>query len=153
MAPPASPPPFAAPTGPARTLGLAGLLPFLAGAGLLWWAAPGWRPLAGTALVAYGALIASFLGGIHWGLVMRGSSLRTAHLAWGVLPSLVGWAALLLAPATGLVLLAGLLACCYAVDRRLYPAAGAAAWLGLRLQLSAVAVLSCLAGAVALRAA
>lgn len=146
------PPPLPAPGAAARALGLAGLLPFLAGAGMLWWAEPGWHPLAGTALAAYAALIASFLGGIHWGLAMRGSPLRSSHLVWGVLPSLVGWAGLLLAPVAGLALLAALIAVCFAADRWLYPAAGAAAWLGLRFQLSAVALLSCLAGALALRA-
>ncbi|MDI1238735.1 MAG: DUF3429 domain-containing protein [Polaromonas sp.] len=145
-------PTLAAPDTVARALGLAGLLPFLAGAGMLWWGDPGWRPLAGTALVAYAALIASFLGGIHWGLAMRGSPLRSRHLVWGVLPSLAGWAGLLLAPDAGLALLAGLIAACLAVDCWLYPAAGAAAWLGLRLQLSAVALPCCLAGALALRA-
>ncbi|MEP6964528.1 MAG: DUF3429 domain-containing protein [Polaromonas sp.] len=132
----------------ARVLGFAGLLPFVAGAAALsalnW---PGLQLWAGTALVAYGALIASFLGGIHWGLAMQGTAPVTVRLGWGVFPSLVAWAAVLLPIDAGLSLLAGLLVLCYAIDRRLYASAGLSGWLGLRLQLSSVAVVSCLVGA------
>lgn len=136
----------------ARVLGLAGLLPFVAGAAaLVLLDAPGLRVWAGTALAAYGALIATFLGGIHWGLAMLGVQPARLRLGWGVLPSLLGWVALLLPAGPGLLLLAGLLAACYAVDRRLYASAGLSGWLGLRLQLTSVAALSCLLGAWALR--
>lgn len=144
--------PAAGPTFAARALGLAGLLPFIAGAAALdLLEAPGLLALAGTALVGYGALIASFLGGIHWGLEMRGVPPVTWRLGWGVAPSLLAWIAVLLPASAGLLLLAGLLVACYAVDRRLYARAGLAAWLGLRLQLTGVATLSCLAGAWAVR--
>jgi hypothetical protein len=136
-------PPFAA-----RALGLAGLLPFMGGAAALHLLkAPGLLALAGTALVAYGALIASFLGGIHWGLAMRGVQPVTWRLGWGVAPSLLAWIAVLFPTGPGLLLMAGLLVACYAVDRPLYARAGLSAWLGLRLQLTSVATLSCLAGA------
>ena len=136
------------PTPAARVLGLAGLLPFVAGAAALAVLdAPGLRVWAGTALAAYGALIATFLGGIHWGLAMLDVQPAGVRLGWGVLPSLLAWMALLLPVGPGLLLLSGLLAACYAVDRRLYASAGLSGWLGLRLQLSSVAVLSCLVGA------
>ena len=140
--------PAAVPSLAARTLALAGLLPFMAGAAALHLLhAPGLLALAGTALVAYGALIASFLGGIHWGLAMRGVQPVTWRLGWGVAPSLLAWIAVLLPNGPGLLALAGLLVACYAADRRLYARAGLSSWLGLRLQLTSVAALSCLAGA------
>jgi len=140
------------PSPAARALGLAGLLPFIAGAAALVVVdAPGLRVWAGTALTAYGALIATFLGGIHWGLAMLCVQPVTRRLGWGIAPSLLAWVALLLPASPGLLLLAGLLAACYAVDRSLYASAGLSGWLGLRLQLSSVAVLSCLLGAWAAR--
>jgi hypothetical protein len=66
-----------------------------------------------------------------------------------VFPSLVAWVALLLPLAHGLVTLAMLLGMCLAVDRRSYPAYGLAEWLPMRLHLTLAAVLSQLAGALA----
>jgi len=135
----------------ARRLGFGGLIPFVGLAATLWLAPPGTWPLAGPALVGYGATICSFLGAIHWGLVMRDAQpAPVASLSWGVLPSLVSWVALLLAPALGLVLIAALLWACYAVDRVRYARLQLQAWLPLRLQLTLVASVSCLAGAAAL---
>ena len=71
-------------------------------------------------------------------------------LVWGVVPSLLGWMAVLLGHAQGLVLMAALLWACFAVDRALYPRHQVQAWLPMRLQLTLVASLSCLAAAVAL---
>ena len=83
----------------AKPLGYGGLVPFAACA-LVMLALPdaGTRELAGRALLGYGAVILSFLGGVHWGLVLRGAAPQRAGglLAAGVVPSLVGWVALLL---------------------------------------------------------
>jgi hypothetical protein len=63
-------------------------------------------------LLAYGAVILSFLGGIHWGAAMTRSISRTDHgidagrLGISVVPSLVGWASLLVDVRYGLALLA-----------------------------------------------
>jgi hypothetical protein len=131
-----------------RRLGHAGLLPFLAGALLVWVLDdPTARAASARGLAAYGALIASFLGGVHWGSAMRQPAPPPVWLAWGVTPSLLAWPALVLPPGPGLVLLAAVLLLCWAVDRRLYPAQGLARWLTLRLQLSAVAAACCAAGA------
>jgi hypothetical protein len=46
-------------------------------------------------------------------------------------------------PSAGLVIHGIMLVACYAVDRRIYPAQGAAHWLVLRFRLSAVAALCC----------
>ena len=117
----------------------------------LWVAPPASWPFVGLALLAYGAVIASFLGAIHWGLAMREASAPPAlSWVWGVVPSLLGWVAVLLGQAQGLVLMATLLGACWAVDRALYPRHRVQAWLPMRLQLTLVASFSCLAGAAAL---
>jgi hypothetical protein len=141
-----------APPPAALHLGRAGLLPFVCGALASWFVQADWRAVTAAALSAYAALIVSFLGGIHWGLALRQATPGLALLGWGVMPALLAWPALLLPPAAGLVWLAALLIACYAVDRRVYPAHGAAAWLGLRRQLTVVACLSCLlaAGGIAM---
>ncbi len=62
-------------------------------------------------LLAYGAVILSFLGGIHWGAAMIQSISRTdpgidsVRLGISVIPSLVGWTSLLIDPRYGLALL------------------------------------------------
>jgi hypothetical protein len=133
-----------------RFLGYAGLLPFAGGALLLWLLQGEAFGYAAFALAAYAALIASFLGGIHWGLAMQAATVSTGTVLWGVLPSLVAWPAVLMPPRAGLVWLALLIAACYLVDRRAYPRLGVPApWLALRFRLSAVAALSCLIGAAA----
>jgi len=138
------------PSAAARHLGRAGLLPFVACAAVALWGPAAWQPAAAAALAAYAAVIVSFLGGIHWGLAMRHQpQAGTMLLAWGVVPSLLAWPALLLPSTPGLGLLGTVLLLCYAADRRLYPPQGMAAWLGLRAQLTAVASLSCWAAAAA----
>ncbi len=71
-------------------------------------------------------------------------------LLWGVVPGLLGWAALLLGQAPGLLLMAALLWACFAVDSVLYPRCRLRGWLPMRLRLTLVASISCLAGAAAL---
>ena len=129
-----------------RWLGYAGLLPFVAGAAAT--LAGGELGAAGAAaLAAYAAVIVSFLGGIHWGLGFVRD--EPARFAWGVVPSLVAWPALLLPGAAALALLAAMLVVCYAVDRRVYPRHGLQRWLTLRLHLSAVAAACCALAAIA----
>ncbi len=88
-------------------LGLGGLIPFAAGAlavalGFHWAAFP---------LAAYGAVILSFLGAVHWGLALAAPEAAPERLAWGVVPALWGWVALLLPLPVALpVLGAGILA-------------------------------------------
>ena len=134
----------------AAPLGYAGLLPFVALAVAAWLAPPAYRVPAAHALLAYGATIASFLGAIHWGLAMREPlTPQPGPFVWGVFPSLVAWAALLLPISQGLATLALLLGLCLAVDRRSYLAYGLGEWLTMRVQLTLVAVVCLLAGSVA----
>lgn len=131
----------------ARRLGYAGLVPFVAGAALVWLVHEDLRPGVALGLSGYAAVIVSFLGGIHWGLAMRHAEPPTVLLAWGIVPSLVAWLAVVMAADAGLVILGAMLLACYAVDRRLYPAQGVAHWLLLRFRLSSVAGLSCFVAA------
>jgi Protein of unknown function (DUF3429) len=157
-----------APNALAKRLGYAGLAPFILLPALLWitktdqLAALLWIGQAylhswlAMALTSYAALIATFLGGIHWGIAggmandIGAGSLRTQrnfHLIWGVTPSLIAWIGLIMPAHAGLPLIAALLMACYFVDRSSYAKAGWSAWLPMRLQLTIVATLSCLIGA------
>jgi Protein of unknown function (DUF3429) len=53
-----------------------------------------------SALIGYAAVTLAFAGGVHWGLELQApqpdASVRRARLAFGVVPMLVGWFALLL---------------------------------------------------------
>lgn len=134
-------------------LGLGGLVPFV---GLALLVVTGWAQRIGmsgdlvrAALLAYGAIIASFLGGIRWGLALReGGRAAALDLVLSVVPSLVAWACLALprpfdAGALGLLLLAW-----GAVDQDLPRRSLAPAWFGrLRVILSGVAGLAMLAAA------
>jgi Protein of unknown function (DUF3429) len=129
-----------------RALGYSGLLPFVGGALVVSVGPPAWHDTALRALIAYAALIVSFLGGIHWG-----SPTGAAHdgaRAWGVVPSLLAWPLLLLPSARwALIGLAASLALCWAVDRSRFPAMGLSALLPLRTLLTSVAILGCLVAA------
>lgn len=89
----------------ANLLGNFGLLPFFV------LAAAAWVPFdTGTtlriellidfALVGYAAVILSFLGAVHWGLVLANPQLDRVRawngLGWGVIPAILGWLAVLL---------------------------------------------------------
>ncbi|MBC7939016.1 MAG: DUF3429 domain-containing protein [Chitinophagaceae bacterium] len=137
----------AAPVPGAQWLAYGGLLPFVGCAGLVWLVRPEFQAYAALALSAYAAAIVSFLGGIHWGLAFCQRQPRPALFAWGVVPSLVAWLAMMMPPLAGLVLHGLMLVVCYAVDRRVYPMQGAQHWLTLRLRLTAVAAPSCFVGA------
>ena len=131
----------------ARRLSHAGLLPFVGGALLVHLVWPEAHPYAALALAAYAATIVAFLGGVHWGVAFTQPNPDPRLFAWGVVPSLVAWVAIVMPPSAGLVVLGAMLIACYAVDRRLYVAHGLQRWLVLRFRLSAVAALSCFHGA------
>lgn len=76
---------------------LSGLVPFLSGAVLAWVLPSGDRllVLSGQALIVYGALILSFLGGVRWGAEINaqgsGGTPRATILNMSVIGSLAGW--------------------------------------------------------------
>lgn len=126
-------------------IALAGALPFLDGAA---------RPFAAHALLAYGAVILSFLGGIHWGLALSSGGNADAGLAarltLSVAPSLAGWVALLVAGTAGLLILAVAIAAMLLVDLRATRRGEAPAWYPkLRIPLSCVVIAALLVGALA----
>lgn len=135
----------------AQWLGYGGLIPFLVLApaslldvhhGFTW----------SDALYAYGAVILSFVCALHWGFAMVLPGLddarRVRTMGWSVVPSLIAWPALLLAPTEAAVLLVTGFVLHYLQDRRLARHAALPAWyLPLRLQLTTVACLSLIAGA------
>ena len=96
----------------AAWLGVLGALPFVSIAGLSPFVESPHRELASFAIAAYGALILSFLGGVHWGLAIAGfGPAHTANnmfrrLAGSVVPSLIGWAALFFPKSVGAAILA-----------------------------------------------
>ena len=63
------------------------------------------------ALVGYGAVILSFLGGIHWGLAIAEFGSRLVDVPWrrllvSIIPSLIGWSALIMPTVIGLTMMA-----------------------------------------------
>ena len=133
-------------------LGYGGLLPLVALAGIGWWTPD--TPLWGTALLAYGAVILSFVGALHWGFAMALGELsdreRTHRFVWSVVPSLLAWPAVLLPMAGGAALLIVGFAAHLAQDLRLASRAALPAWyLPLRWRLTVTACVCLALGAVA----
>lgn len=81
----------------AVVLGVLGIIPFaLLGIGAVG-ASPDSSLMATRALVGYGGVILAFLGGVHWGFTLGeqdDSRAVRSRLGLGVVPSLVGWGAI-----------------------------------------------------------
>ena len=131
-------------------LGVAGLIPFLAGSfGALSLDTEGTR-ISLLGLASYGAVILSFLGAVHWGLGLaagtgQGRRVQRARFGLGVVPSLIGWAALLVTfvglVKTGLlILVAGFVATTIAEARAARAGLVPVAYMGLRWVLSLVVI-------------
>ncbi|MCB1942722.1 MAG: DUF3429 domain-containing protein [Candidatus Accumulibacter sp.] len=134
-------------------LGYGGLLPFLvlAPASLF---DPHHATIWSDALFAYGALILTFVGALHWGFAMTltdlSASQRTWCFVWSVVPTLIAWSALLFSPMPASVLLVTGFLAHYWQDRFLIAASHLPAWyLPLRFRLTSVACLCLTAGAFA----
>jgi hypothetical protein len=132
----------------AAWLTLAGIIPFAAATLGSFLSGP-LGSFAAFALLAYGAVILSFLGGIHWGLAIARPDPSFARLGLGVLPSLIGWTALLLGGRFGLLLLALAFLLVFLLDRQLTREGRAPPWFPkLRLPPTAAVVLCLLVAAV-----
>ena len=89
----------------AKILGYAGLIPFVI------FSIASWIPLplvddSVAILIAYAAVILTFIGAVHWGVVMSNSDdPHSMHLLASVAPSLVGWIALLIPVMPALIVL------------------------------------------------
>ena len=130
-----------------RRLGYAGLIPFVFLALCLWVAGEELHPYVALSMQAYGGVIVSFLGGIHWGVGFRNAITQPKapplHFSWGVMPSILAWIGVMMPAFAGLPLLGFVLIGCYLVDRKTWPDAGLAPWLPMRLHLTFVSSLSC----------
>jgi hypothetical protein len=131
-----------------KILGYAGLIPFVAGMlAIALLTDAGIRRQVELMLIGYGAVILSFLGAVHWGRLVAAPALgMVAPLAmWSVVPSLLGWASLLLPFSTAAPALALLFAAVYLVDRVLLGERDAPeGYMTMRLHLTVVVVLSLL---------
>jgi hypothetical protein len=112
----------------ASILGYSGTIPFISLAVILLLAnasftTPAASAIAASALHIYGAIILSFLGGLHWGRIACNPDIKPSDkwfLIYSVLPSLIGWSSYLLADIwqdTALMLIAGFIIS-YVVDIR-----------------------------------
>jgi len=141
---------LAVPSG-AAWLGGLGLLPFVAGALLV---ATTDSPWAIDGLRSYGAIILSFLGGIHWGLAIADDGASSGlgaiwpRLGASVIPALIAWVALLLDPTMGFLLLAIAFVLLLLGDLAATRRGFAPRWYPrLRVPLTSIAVLSLVLGA------
>jgi hypothetical protein len=138
----------------AFALGLGGLVPFW-GLGLLAITSPPHAAVAASFQQAYAVAILSFLGALHWGAALVGNmpSVRArVSLVWGVVPSLLAWAASTLPASRALPALAAAIALCLVVDWVMLSWHAWPRWYGLlRVLLTVGAVLGVGLTAVAIR--
>jgi hypothetical protein len=88
-----------------KFLGYAGLIPFLVFSLGHWMTLP-WVNDPSQILIAYAAVILSFMGAIHWGAAITNSDgQHSTHLIVSVLPALTAWSALLLPVSIAIVIL------------------------------------------------
>jgi hypothetical protein len=137
----------------ALALGLAGAVPFVACAIAV---AGDFRlPLIDNpvaALVAYAAVILSFLGGIRWGFALRmnDAALQSSALVLSVGPAIAAWLLLLPPAPMALVAMPVLFVMMGLADQRM-GAVGAPLWfMRLRLMLTVIVTLSLLCAIVGL---
>jgi hypothetical protein len=137
---------------PALVLGLAGLIPFLAGAVAVWLFEPAAARVAQDMQVAYATVILSFLGAVHWGAALsRPDGARSwGWMGWSVTPALLAWFSVMMAPESALMALMACYLAAFAVDMQAVKKGLLPLWyLGLRRVLTTSAFL-CL-GATLLR--
>jgi len=133
---------------PAEAAGYAGVLPFaLALLGLVLLPTRPERELAQRALLAYGAVILAFVGGVHFGLMLLGRLSGSAlRVAGSILPSVTGATAVVLGGSHGLGLLVAGFGLFWLYEHRSCAGELPADYLGLRRNLSlAVCVLLAIA--------
>jgi hypothetical protein len=135
-----------------RYLGLAGVIPFLF-FGVLPWFQSYHAIISLHALLAYSAVILSFIGALHWAFAMLASPIseprRNDIYLWSVIPALIGWISLLLPLRIGLlIVLLGFALHCI-MDMKLVRAIQLPAWyLRLRFMLTMLASLGILSGQI-----
>ncbi|MBX3502777.1 MAG: DUF3429 domain-containing protein [Alphaproteobacteria bacterium] len=95
------------PPAAAIVIGVASLVPFIAGVALaVYGGTLDWRLYGTSLLSAYAACALSFLGAVHWGLAMREQPVPALRLAISIVPVLVGFVALAIGGRSGLTVMA-----------------------------------------------
>ena len=132
----------------AKLLGYAGLIPFLT------FSVGCWLPLpyvtdSLSVLIAYAAIILSFMGAIHWGAAMsREDDQGYQYLLVSVVPALAAWIALIIPAMAGLMILLSGFILLYLYDRAVQLSQGFPSWyIPMRTNLTLVVTL-CLASAL-----
>ena len=132
----------------AKTLGYAGLMPFVV------FSIGCWIPLpyvvnAPGIIIAYGAVILSFMGAVHWGVAMVNTDQqRGSYILASVIPALLAWPALLLPHSLALALLLAGFIGLYVYDRSVEKAQLLPGWyIPMRTRLTTIVTL-CLAAAL-----
>jgi hypothetical protein len=135
----------------AIVLGLGGLIPFVAASFGAVTLQGDWATRSLLALQAYAAVILAFLGGVHWGVGLEAGTGQTvgaqrARFGLGVVPSLIGWAGLLVTfvglPLVGLgIMSAGFIALTIAEARATQSGMLPGSYMALRWVLSIIVIL------------
>ena len=141
----------------ANILGYSGTIPFISLAVILLLDASSTTPaasglaasgLAASALHLYGAIILSFLGGLHWGRIACNPDIKPSDkwfLIYSVIPSLMGWSSYLLSDiwqGAELMLIAGFIIS-YVIDIRFIRLGAWQSWMKpLRTNLTLIACFS-----------
>ena len=141
----------------ANILGYSGTIPFISLAVILLLDASSTTPaasgpaasgLAASALHLYGAIILSFLGGLHWGRIACNPDIKPSDkwfLIYSVIPSLMGWSSYLLSDiwqGAALMLIAGFIIS-YVIDIRFIRLGAWQSWMKpLRTNLTLIACVS-----------
>lgn len=132
---------------PALVLGLTGAIPFVGMAAGTYLADPSSAVFALNAGLLYGAVILSFLGGVHWGRALSGDRVMPdwSRLGWSVTPGLIAWASAFVPDAfvaLGLFVIGFTAA--FFVDARAVRAGIFPAWYGRLRKALSIIVLACL---------
>ena len=134
----------------AAWLGGFGIIPFVVLSIAEAFASDAQKARLSFALLVYGAIILSFLGGVHWGLaiaVPQNDNTLWRRITLSILPSLVAWLALVTPSSIGFRILAGAFVAMLLVDIHASRVQEAPAWYPkLRWPLSCGAVATLLLG-------
>ena len=126
----------------AKMLGYAGLIPFVVFSIGVWVPLP-YVEDAAQILVAYAAVILSFMGAVHWGVAMSSAgSDRSKYYIASVVPALIAWLALLMPASYAMLVLLTAFIVLLAFDSAVTKPQGLPVWyIPLRLRLTIIVAL------------